>query len=171
MYEDSHKAYDMKCEKIRENNICYSLGFPCVFIRFNPDDYIINNDKITSCWSINKNGLLTIKKSKIIDNANISSGDVIVGLESFGKANYESEYNGGMGSNGLTSARHDIFNKSLALKYPESFDPLVPDELIYSGSYGLKQKIEGVDLDARNKIMFSHRVSYIYINTFWHTQI
>jgi phosphoribosylformylglycinamidine cyclo-ligase len=100
-----------------------------------------------------------MKKSDVIDNSKITNGDVIIGLESFGKANYESEYNGGMGSNGLTSARHDIFNKSLALKYPESFDPLVPDELIYSGSYDLKQKIEGVDLDA-GKLVLSPTRTY-----------
>ena len=100
-----------------------------------------------------------MKKSDVIDNSKITNGDVIIGLESFGKANYESEYNGGMGSNGLTSARHDIFNKSLALKYPESFDPLVPDELIYSGSYGLKQKIEGIDLDA-GKLVLSPTRTY-----------
>ena len=100
-----------------------------------------------------------MKKSDVIDNSKITNGDVIIGLESFGKANYEAEYNGGMGSNGLTSARHDIFNKSLALKYPESFDPLVPDELIYSGSYGLKQKIEGVDLDA-GKLVLSPTRTY-----------
>jgi phosphoribosylformylglycinamidine cyclo-ligase len=100
-----------------------------------------------------------MKKSDVIDNSRITNGDVIIGLESFGKANYESEYNGGMGSNGLTSARHDIFNKSLALKYPESFDPLVPDELIYSGSYGLKQRIEGVDLDA-GKLVLSPTRTY-----------
>ena len=100
-----------------------------------------------------------MKKSDIIDNSNITDGDVIIGLESFGKANYESEYNGGMGSNGLTSARHDVFNKSLALKYPESFDPLVPDELIYSGSYDLRQRIEGVDLDA-GKLVLSPTRTY-----------
>jgi len=100
-----------------------------------------------------------MKKSDVIDNSKITNGDVIIGLESFGKANYEAEYNGGMGSNGLTSARHDIFNKSLALKYPESFDPLVPDELIYSGSYDLKQRIEGVDLDA-GKLVLSPTRTY-----------
>jgi phosphoribosylformylglycinamidine cyclo-ligase len=100
-----------------------------------------------------------IKKSDVIDNQNISSGDLIVGLESFGKANYESHYNSGMGSNGLTSARHDVFNKKLALKYPESFDPKVPNELIYSGSYDLDQKIEGVDLDA-GKLVLSPTRTY-----------
>ena len=100
-----------------------------------------------------------IKKTDIIDNARISNGDVIVGLESFGKSNYESHYNGGMGSNGLTSARHDVFNKKLASKYPESFDPMVPYDLIYSGSYDLNQKIDGVDLDA-GKLVLSPTRTY-----------
>ena len=100
-----------------------------------------------------------VKKSKIIDNANISTGDVIVGLESFGKANYESSYNGGMGSNGLTSARHDVFKKELAKKYPESFDPLVPKELVYSGSFDLLEKIDGLDLDA-GKLVLSPTRTY-----------
>ena len=100
-----------------------------------------------------------IKKSDVIDNARISVGDVIVGLESFGKSNYESQYNGGMGSNGLTSARHDVFNKKLASKYPESFDPMIPNELIYSGSYGLNQKIDGIDLDA-GKLVLSPTRTY-----------
>ena len=77
-----------------------------------------------------------MKRADVIDNANIRPGDVIVGLASFGQATYEKEYNGGMGSNGLTSARHDVFAKYLAEKYPESFDKAVPDELVYSG--GLK---------------------------------
>ena len=100
-----------------------------------------------------------IKKTDIIDNARISSGDVIVGLESFGKSNYESQYNGGMGSNGLTSDRHDVFNKKLASKFPESFDPMVPNDLIYSGSYDLNQKIDGVDLDA-GKLVLSPTRTY-----------
>jgi len=74
-----------------------------------------------------------IKKSDVIDNANIKPGDVIVGLSSFGQATYEKEYNGGMGSNGLTSARHDVFAKELAKEFPESFDAAVPEELVYSG--------------------------------------
>ena len=74
-----------------------------------------------------------MKRADVIDNANIRPGDVIVGLASFGQATYEKEYNGGMGSNGLTSARHDVFAKYLAEKYPESFDKAVPDELVYSG--------------------------------------
>jgi len=100
-----------------------------------------------------------IKKSDVIDNKNISPGDVIIGLESFGKSKYESQYNGGMGSNGLTSARHDVFNKKLALKFPESFDPMVPNDLIYSGSYDLQQKVEGVVLDA-GKLVLSPTRTY-----------
>lgn len=83
-----------------------------------------------------------MKRKDIIDNANISARDVIVGLCSYGKASYEYEYNGGMGSNGLTSARHDVFNKELAKKYPESYDHITPDNLVYSGKSGLTDKIE-----------------------------
>lgn len=88
-----------------------------------------------------------MKRSDVIDNANIRAGNVIVGLASFGQATYENEYNGGMGSNGLTSARHDVFEKKLAAKYPESFDPQIPENLVYSGKTALtdKTKIEGVD--------------------------
>jgi phosphoribosylformylglycinamidine cyclo-ligase len=88
-----------------------------------------------------------IKRSDVIEN-NIQSGDVIVGLSSSGQATYENEYNSGMGSNGLTSARHDVFEKSLATKYPESFDPQVPEDLVYSGSMSLTQAsaVEGVDV-------------------------
>jgi phosphoribosylformylglycinamidine cyclo-ligase len=82
-----------------------------------------------------------MKRSDVIDNGNIQAGDVIVGLSSSGQASYETEYNGGMGSNGLTSARHDVFEKTLAKKYPESFDPAVPESLIYSGKIGLTEKI------------------------------
>lgn len=78
-----------------------------------------------------------MKRADVINNANIRPGDVIVGLSSSGQATYEKEYNGGMGSNGLTSARHDVFAKYLATKYPESFDHLIPEELVYSGSYKL----------------------------------
>ena len=88
-----------------------------------------------------------IAKKDVIDNANIQAGDVIVGLASDGQATYEKEYNGGMGSNGLTSARHDVFSKILATKYPESFDPTVPENLIYSGSKELTSTLEGVSLD------------------------
>ncbi|MES2593075.1 MAG: AIR synthase related protein [Bacteroidota bacterium] len=82
-----------------------------------------------------------MKRVDVIDNSNIQPGDVIVGLASYGQASYETEYNGGMGSNGLTSARHDVFEKLLAGKYPESFDPAVPESLVYSGKTGLTEKI------------------------------
>jgi len=99
------------------------------------------------------------KRSDIIDNANIKAGDVIVGLSSFGKATYENKYNGGMGSNGLTSARHDVFHNYLAKKYPESFDAQVPKELVYSGSIKLTDKINGIDLDA-GKLVLSPTRTY-----------
>tara|TARA_B110000459_G_scaffold203793_1_gene261824 strand:+ start:4435 stop:5607 length:1173 start_codon:yes stop_codon:yes gene_type:complete len=94
-----------------------------------------------------------MKRTDVVDNANISVGDVIVGLESFGQASYETEYNGGMGSNGLTSARHDVFNKSVAEKYPQTFDPSVPSDLVYSGSYGLTDKVEGAPLNAGKMVL------------------
>jgi phosphoribosylformylglycinamidine cyclo-ligase len=100
-----------------------------------------------------------IKKSDIIDNSNIKSGDVIVGLSSFGKSSYEDTYNGGMGSNGLTSARHDVFHKYLMNKYPESFDPSVPENLIYSGSMKITQPIEGLEIDA-GKLVLSPTRTY-----------
>lgn len=83
-----------------------------------------------------------MKRSDVISNHTIQAGDVIVGLASYGQATYESEYNGGMGSNGLTSARHDVFSKSLAEKYPESYDQNVPDELVYSGNIDLLQPVD-----------------------------
>lgn len=83
-----------------------------------------------------------MKRSDVISNHHIQDGDVIVGLASYGQASYENEYNGGMGSNGLTSARHDVFHKDLAKRYPESFDPSLPDELVYSGSKGLTQPVD-----------------------------
>ena len=94
-----------------------------------------------------------MKRSDVIDNANIRPGDVIVGLSSCGQATYEVRYNGGMGSNGLTPARHDVFNKYLAEKYPETFDHAVPEELVYSGSYKLDQKVEGVDVNAGQLVL------------------
>ncbi|WP_289041444.1 AIR synthase related protein [uncultured Zobellia sp.] len=101
-----------------------------------------------------------LKKTDVIDNANIKAGDVIVGLASFGQATYEKEYNGGMGSNGLTSARHDVFSKYLAEKYPESFDASVPDDLVYSGSTKLTDKVdENVPLDA-GKLVLSPTRTY-----------
>ncbi|MBM3178102.1 MAG: phosphoribosylformylglycinamidine cyclo-ligase [Bacteroidetes bacterium] len=94
-----------------------------------------------------------MKRSEVIDNANIRPGDVIVGLASSGKANYESEYNSGMGSNGLTSARHDVFRKEYAEKYPESYDPSVPSNLIYSGKYKLTDPIPGTDRNAGQLVL------------------
>ena len=94
-----------------------------------------------------------MKRSDVIDNANIRPGDVIVGLSSCGQATYEERYNGGMGSNGLTSARHDVFNKYIAEKYPETFDHAVPEELVYSGSYRLDQAVEGVEVNAGQLVL------------------
>lgn len=94
-----------------------------------------------------------MKRSDVIDNAHIQAGDVIVGLSSCGRATYEKEYNGGMGSNGLTSARHDVFAHYLAEKYPESYDPNVPNELIYSGKKRLTDKIESLGIDAGKLIL------------------
>ena len=100
-----------------------------------------------------------MKRADVIDNAKIQAGDVIVGLASFGKAKYENEYNGGMGSNGLTSARHDVFHKSLMEKYPETFDAAVPEELIYSGSKLLTDPVAGSPLDA-GKLVLSPTRTY-----------
>ena len=100
-----------------------------------------------------------MKRADVISNSKIKDGDVIVGLSSFGQATYEKEYNGGMGSNGLTSARHDVFSKVLAQKYPESFDPSVPDDLVYSGSKNLTEAISGSVLDA-GKLVLSPTRTY-----------
>ncbi|WP_035333976.1 AIR synthase related protein [Dokdonia sp. PRO95] len=100
-----------------------------------------------------------MKRSDVIDNANIRPGDVIVGLSSSGQATYEKEYNGGMGSNGLTSARHDVFDKYLAQKYPESFDAAVPEDLVYSGSKKLTDAVPGSPLDA-GKLVLSPTRTY-----------
>ena len=100
-----------------------------------------------------------MKRSDVIDNANIEAGDVIVGLASFGQATYEKEYNGGMGSNGLTSARHDVFHKYLSEKYPESFDPSVPNDLVYSGTKKLTDTIANSPLDA-GKLVLSPTRTY-----------
>ena len=94
-----------------------------------------------------------MKRSDVIDNANIRPGDVIVGLSSSGTATYETAYNGGMGSNGLTSARHDVFARYLAGKYPESYDHAVPEELVYSGSYRLTDPVEGSPVDAGHLVL------------------
>jgi phosphoribosylformylglycinamidine cyclo-ligase len=100
-----------------------------------------------------------MERSKVINNANIQAGDVIVGLASFGQASYETEYNGGMGSNGLTSARHDVFAKYLAEKYPESFDAAVPNELVYSGQTMLTDAVENSPIDA-GKLVLSPTRTY-----------
>jgi len=100
-----------------------------------------------------------MKRADVIDNANIKSGDVIVGLASFGQATYEKEYNGGMGSNGLTSARHDVFNNYLASKYPESFDAAVPSDLVYSGNVKLTDEVDNSPIDA-GKLVLSPTRTY-----------
>ena len=94
-----------------------------------------------------------MKRSDVINNANIRPGDVIVGLASFGQATYEKSYNGGMGSNGLTSARHDVFAKYIAEKYPESYDHAVPEELVYSGSYKLTDTLDGVPVNVGRLVL------------------
>ncbi|MCM1028779.1 MAG: AIR synthase-related protein [Pseudoflavonifractor sp.] len=94
-----------------------------------------------------------MKRADVVNNANIRPGDVIVGLASFGQATYESEYNGGMGSNGLTSARHDVFAHTLAAEFPETFDPAVPEELVYSGSVDLTDPVKGTPLDAGRLVL------------------
>lgn len=91
-------------------------------------------------------------RNKVIEN-NIQAGDVIVGLSSFGQATYEKRYNGGIGSNGLTSARHDMFKNHLATRYPESYDDLIPKSLVYTGTYDVTDKIEGLDVDAGKLIL------------------
>lgn len=100
-----------------------------------------------------------IKRSDVIDNKNISPGDVIVGLASFGQATYETQYNGGMGSNGLTSARHDVFCEELATKYPQSYDHAVPEDLVYSGSKKLTDPVEGSPINA-GKLVLSPTRTY-----------
>ena len=100
-----------------------------------------------------------MKRSDVINNANIRPGDVIVGLASFGQATYEKEYNGGMGSNGLTSARHDVFGKDIAKKYPETYDHAVPEDLVYSGGLNLTDKVQGSPLDA-GKLVLSPTRTY-----------
>ncbi|WP_339651847.1 AIR synthase related protein [uncultured Maribacter sp.] len=100
-----------------------------------------------------------LKRSDVIDNSNIKAGDVIVGLASFGQANYEKEYNGGMGSNGLTSARHDVFSNYLAEKFPESFDAEVPKDLVYSGTVKLTDMVEDSPINA-GKLVLSPTRTY-----------
>tara|TARA_B100001287_G_scaffold245427_1_gene222695 strand:- start:30 stop:1199 length:1170 start_codon:yes stop_codon:yes gene_type:complete len=105
-----------------------------------------------------------MKRSDVISNDNIQPGDVIVGLSSYGQATYEKEYNGGMGSNGLTSARHDVFNKTLANEFPESFDPQVPGDLVYSGSKTLTDIVENCPINA-GKLVLSPTRTYAPIIT------
>jgi phosphoribosylformylglycinamidine cyclo-ligase len=100
-----------------------------------------------------------MKRSEVIE-CNIKEGDVVVGLSSFGKALYESEYNGGMGSNGLTSARHDVFNKAVAKKYPETYDHAIPEDLVYSGSFNLTDPVEGLDGITVGKLVLSPTRTY-----------
>ena len=100
-----------------------------------------------------------MKKADVINNANIKSGDYIVGLSSFGKASYETQYNGGMGSNGLTSARHDVLSKILTKKYPESYDVGIPEDLVYCGTKSLTDKIDGLNLDV-GKLLLSPTRTY-----------
>ena len=100
-----------------------------------------------------------MNREDVIDNSNIRPGDVIIGLESYGKATYEKTYNGGMGSNGLTSARHDVFAKYLADKYPESFDSTIPSSLVYSGNKNLTDPVQGLDLDI-GKLVLSPTRTY-----------
>ena len=105
-----------------------------------------------------------MKRSDVIDNQNICAGDVIIGLSSTGTASYENSYNGGMGSNGLTSARHDVFANYLADKYPESFDSNIPKDLCYSGTYKLTDKIKELDIDAGKLVLSSTRTYAPLIN-------
>jgi phosphoribosylformylglycinamidine cyclo-ligase len=100
-----------------------------------------------------------MRRDEVIDNANIKAGDVIVGLASFGKAKYEDAYNGGMGSNGLTSARHDVFHSAYATKYPESFDPQVPKDLVYTGELKLDEPVAGTNVNA-GKLVLSPTRTY-----------
>ena len=108
-------------------------------------------------------------RNKVIDNANIQPGDVIVGLASFGQATYETSYNGGMGSNGLTSARHDVFGHYLASKYPESYDPAVPKELVYSGQVKLTDSVEDSPIDAGKLVLSPTRTYAPIIKTILET--
>jgi phosphoribosylformylglycinamidine cyclo-ligase len=100
-----------------------------------------------------------MKRDDVIDNSRIRAGDVIVGLSSYGKASYEDEYNGGMGSNGLTSARHDVFAHEYATRYPESFDGSVPDSLVYSGKYRVTDSVPGLDVNV-GKLVLSPTRTY-----------
>ena len=107
-----------------------------------------------------------MRRDEVIDNGNIEEGNVIVGLASFGQATYEATYNGGMGSNGLTSARHDVFHKSLATKYPESFDAATENAYVYSGSHGLTDAVEGSPLDAGKLVLSATRTYAPVVQSF-----
>ena len=98
-----------------------------------------------------------MRRDEVIDNGRIAAGNVVVGLASAGQASYEAEFNGGMGSNGLTSARHDVFGQALATKYPESFDPGTDEQFVYSGTYGLTDAVDGVPLDAGKLVLSATR--------------
>ena len=100
-----------------------------------------------------------MRRADVITNEKIAAGDIIVGLASFGQASYEDSYNGGMGSNGLTSARHDVFNKSVREKYPETFDPAVPEDLLYTGKYNLTDAVPGLEVDM-GKLVLSPTRTY-----------
>ena len=102
-----------------------------------------------------------MRRADVIDNADIRPGDVIVGLASYGQAAYETEYNGGMGSNGLTSARHDVFNKNVARKYPETYDTEIPQELAYCGTCGLTDPVVGAPVNA-GKLVLSPTRTYVF---------
>jgi phosphoribosylformylglycinamidine cyclo-ligase len=115
-----------------------------------------------------------MRRDRVIDNANIQSGDVVVGLSSSGQAVYETQFNGGMGSNGLTSARHDVFNKTLAVNFPESFDPRTDSELIYTGNLSLTDEVEGVPLDAGKLVLSPTRTYAPIIQKFlknWNSEV
>ena len=110
-----------------------------------------------------------MRRDEVIDNGNIEEGNVIVGLASFGQATYEDTYNGGMGSNGLTSARHDVFHKSLATQYPESFDAATDNAYVYSGSHGLTDAVEGSPLDAGKLVLSATRTYAPVVQSFLKT--
>ena len=121
----------------------------CASQRARPRDALTDQRRLDRAYRM--------KRADVIDNKNIQAGDVVIGLESYGKATYESEYNGGMGSNGLTSARHDVFSKYLAEKFPESYDASVPKDLVYSGTRKLTDKVEGCELDAGKLVLSATR--------------
>ena len=115
-----------------------------------------------------------MRRDSVIDNANISPGDVVVGLSSSGQANYETQFNGGMGSNGLTSARHDVFHKNLALNFPESFDPGTDSDYIYTGNLNLTDEVQGVPVDAGKLVLSPTRTYAPVIQKFlkdWNSEV